>query len=125
MTSDNVIDVARLELLVQLDRGGGDLLIEVLNQYLEDTSARMITLHQAIADQEMAKVTEVAHSARGASANVGATMMAALCGRIEALSREGDIAGCSALTAVVEGEFERVKVELLAALERAAGGDPL
>ena len=119
---DDVIDVARLALLVQLDRGGGDLLNEVLNQYIDDTSARLITLHEAIANQEMSKVTEVAHSARGASANVGATMMAALCGRIEELSRKGDVAGCSALTAVVDGEFERVKAALVATLDRAAEG---
>ena len=51
--TDDVIDIARLELLIQLDRGGGDLLNEVLNQYLEDTSARLMTLHEAVADDEM------------------------------------------------------------------------
>jgi CheY-like chemotaxis protein len=123
--SDGVIDVARLELLVQLDRGGGDLLNEVLHQYLGDTAERLTALHAAMAGDDMTKVAELAHSTRGASANVGASMMATLCARIEQLAKQGDAAACSALTAVVDGEFERVKAALLAALDRAAGGAPL
>ncbi|MEY2443499.1 MAG: two-component system, sensor histidine kinase and response regulator, partial [Ilumatobacteraceae bacterium] len=123
--SDGVIDVARLELLVQLDRGGGDLLNEVLHQYLGDTAERLTALHAAMAGDDMTKVAELAHSTRGASANVGASMMATLCARIEQLANPGVAAACSALTAVVDGEFERVKAALLAALDRAAGGAPL
>jgi CheY-like chemotaxis protein/HPt (histidine-containing phosphotransfer) domain-containing protein len=123
--TDGVIDIGRLELLVQLDRGGGDLLNEVLHQYIEDTTMRLVALHEAMSNQEMTKVAEVAHSTRGASSNVGATMMTSLCARIEELAKKGDVAGCSALTAVVDGEFERVKAALMAALERAAGGQPL
>ncbi|MEP7203615.1 MAG: response regulator [Ilumatobacteraceae bacterium] len=125
VANDGVIDIARLELLVQLDRGGGDLLNEVLHQYIDDTSARLVALHEAMTSRDMKKVAEVAHSTRGASANVGATMMTSLCARIEDLAKNDDDAGCSALTAVADGEFERVKAELLAALERSAGGAPL
>jgi HPt (histidine-containing phosphotransfer) domain-containing protein len=120
--TDDVIDRARLELLVQLDRGGGDLLNEVLHQYLDDTTTRLATLHQALANNDMPTVAEVAHSARGASGNVGASMMAALCARVEDLAKKGDMPGCLALAAVVDGEFDRVKAALTAVLKRVAGG---
>ncbi len=121
-TTDDVIDRARLELLVQLDRGGGDLLNEVLHQYLDDTTTRLATLHEALANEDMTTVAEVAHSARGASGNVGASMMAALCARVEDLAKKGDVAGCQALATVVDGEFDRVKAALTSALQRVAGG---
>jgi HPt (histidine-containing phosphotransfer) domain-containing protein len=59
---------------------------------------------------------------RGASANVGAPIMGALCARVEDLARRGDVAGCTALVTVVEGEFGRVRRALLVALGSAAGG---
>ena len=117
-----MIDLARLELLIRLDRGGADLLTEVLTQYLEDTSTRLISLREALARRELKTVSEIAHSTRGASANVGASMMAALCARVEDLAKKGDGDGCAALATVVDGEFERVKRALAAALARAAGG---
>jgi CheY-like chemotaxis protein/HPt (histidine-containing phosphotransfer) domain-containing protein len=120
--TDDVIDVARLDLLIRLDRGGADLLTEVLNQYLEDTSTRLLSLHEALARQDMTTVSEVAHSTRGASANVGASMMAALCARVEDLARKGDVDGCAALATVVDGEFERVRRALTVALDKAVGG---
>jgi HPt (histidine-containing phosphotransfer) domain-containing protein len=85
----------------------------------------LATLHEALASEEMKTVAEVAHSARGASGNVGATMMAALCARVEDLAKKGDMPGCLALAAVVDGEFERVKVALTAVLQRVAGGGAL
>jgi len=70
-------------------------------------------------------LAEVAHSARGASGNVGASMMAALCARVEDLAKKGDVAGCQALATVVDGEFDRVNAALTAALQRVAGGGTL
>jgi CheY-like chemotaxis protein len=120
--TDDVIDLARLELLIRLDRGGADLLTEVLTQYLDDTATRLTSLREALARRELTTVSELAHSTRGASANVGASMMAALCARVEDLAKKGDGDGCAALATVVDGEFERVKRALTAALDRAAGG---
>jgi len=122
--ADDVIDLARLELLMRLDRGGADLINEVLHQYIDDTTGRLSSLRDALAREEMATVSELAHTMRGASANVGAPIMGALCARVEDLGRRGDVAGCKALVTVVEGEFERVRRALLLALESATGGPP-
>ena len=48
---DGVIDASRLELLVQLDRGGGSLLDEVVRQYLDDTTERLAALHDSHGEQ--------------------------------------------------------------------------
>jgi two-component system, sensor histidine kinase and response regulator len=122
--ADDVIDLARLELLMRLDRGGADLINEVLHQYIDDTTTRLSSLRDALAREEMASVSEFAHTMRGASANVGAPIMGALCARVEDLARRGDVEGCKALVTVVEGEFERVRRALLLALESATGGPP-
>jgi HPt (histidine-containing phosphotransfer) domain-containing protein len=122
--ADDVIDLSRLELLMRLDRGGGDVLNEVLHQYIDDTAGRLSALRDALARGEMATVSELAHTTRGASANVGAPIMGALCARVEDLARRGDVDGCAALATVVEGEFQRVRQALLVALESAAGGTP-
>jgi HPt (histidine-containing phosphotransfer) domain-containing protein len=98
------------------------LLNEVLRQYIDDTAERLSTLRDALAREEMVTVAELAHTMRGASANVGAPIMAALCARVEDLGRRGDVEGCLALVTVVTGEFERVRRALLVALESAAGG---
>ena len=49
-------------------------------------------------------------------------MMAALCApRVEDLARKGDVEGCAALAAVVDGEFERVKAALHGRPRRGSG----
>ena len=117
-----MIDQSRLDMLAQLDRQGGNLLEEILTQYLADTTERLARLHEGLSNQDAAMVAEIAHSIRGASGNVGATMMTALCARLEAMAGRGDVAGCDALAAVVDGEYERVKSALDTVLRNAPGG---
>jgi PAS domain S-box-containing protein len=122
ISTDDVIDQSRLEMLAQLDRQGGNLLEEIITQYLADTTERLVRLREGLSGEDAATVAEIAHSIRGASGNVGATMMTALCARLEALAGRGDVAGCEALAAVVDGEYERVKAALDTVLRNAPGG---
>jgi two-component system, sensor histidine kinase and response regulator len=117
-----VIDQSRIELLEQLDRDGGDLLSEVLHQYISDATSRMASLRVAVDDGDLGAAAETAHAMRGASANVGASMMATLCGRIEEFAKRGDASGCAALLGVADDEFERVRIALTATLLRTQGG---
>jgi CheY-like chemotaxis protein len=121
-SESSVIDRDRLNLLLQLDRDGGNLLQEVLNQYLADTAERLGSMHDALAQDDLISVAEVAHSTRGSSGNVGAPGMATLCTQLEQRARAGDLAGCLALAPDLDTEFERVSAALRQVLDGQTGG---
>ena len=59
--------------LHQLSEGNREFEIELLQMFVEDTSARLVVIKDAIANADFLEVEQQAHHLKGASANVGAT----------------------------------------------------
>ena len=85
----------------------------LINTYLQDAILRQQIIGQAVqsADYEAARLA--AHSLKGASANLGASLLADICERLEHDCRAGRYQNCGMLNQQIQDEFMIVKRELL------------
>jgi HPt (histidine-containing phosphotransfer) domain-containing protein len=93
-----------------------DLMREVLEALLDDTSQQLGRLATAIREVDAAKCARVAHYCKGACANVGAQRVAAVLQQLERQASTGDIAGCQASLGGLSREMELLRVEAALAL---------
>jgi HPt (histidine-containing phosphotransfer) domain-containing protein len=87
--------------------GGAGLAARLASLYLRDTPVQVRSLRQAVNAADWAQVARLAHTMRGASGVMGATVVVELCARIEAAAMTE--AGEEALRtmALLEGEVPR------------------
>jgi HPt (histidine-containing phosphotransfer) domain-containing protein len=89
---------------------GSDLIVELIDLYLQDASQRIGEITEASAKGEWATVNRAAHNLRGSSSNLGVRHTAEICGELERAD------GRLARPAVAE-LIERLKAELVRASE--------
>jgi hypothetical protein len=99
--------LARLELLGE--SAGEDLMGQLAALFLADAGTRVEALRQAIARDDAAAVVRSAHTLSGASANLGATVLARLCATLAADGAVGDLTGGDDLLDALEDELGRVR----------------
>jgi len=83
------LDQAQIELLRGLDDGEGAVLAEIIDQYLAQTVEGHSDLVRVTGEGDAQGLVQVAHKLRGASANVGAVVLAEICSELEAQGRAG------------------------------------
>jgi CheY-like chemotaxis protein len=99
-------------------QGKPDLLRRVINIYLEDSLKLLEALRQALSQGDGVGLKRQAHSLKSSSANVGALQLAELCKELEAKGEEEMTGGIDYRIARIEKEYEFVRNELTAELER-------
>ena len=91
--SDETPDAVDLAVLNSLEdaqiEGEPDIVVELMELYLEDASGKLAAMHEDLAENGGGSVGRFAHSLRGSSANLGARRVAALCEGLERMG-EGD-----------------------------------
>lgn len=94
-----------------LDRAGGDreFYRELLDMLLEDASEQVSEMKEGIEAGDAERVERVAHSLKGAAANLeaGPVRDAALC--LEMLGREANLADAAGALVELEAELERLR----------------
>ncbi len=112
------LDHAQIELLLSLDDGEGAALLEIVDEFLamsEDGRAELLACLQS---GDAPGAERAAHTLKGASANVGASTLAAVCAAMEVCARQGQPQGAADLTEQFESEFVRARSALRAAAPR-------
>ena len=113
------IDRKALETIQALQRQGKpDLLVRVINIYLEDSLRLLEALRQALSRGDGVELKLQAHSLKSSSANVGALRLAELCKELEATGEGKSMDGVDQRISRVEEEYRSVRNELTAELER-------
>jgi len=103
------IDRSALEAIRALQsESAPDLLAQVVRLYFESTPPLMERLRAGLAAGDVEMVRNAAHSLKSSSANLGATRLADLCGKLEIAAHTGEL-GTQLLDAdrIVQ-EYERV-----------------
>ena len=77
------LDQSQIELLRSLDDGDGAVLGEIIDQYLSQTDEGREVLARAVSEMDGVALKRAAHTLRGASANIGASALAAVCAEME------------------------------------------
>ncbi len=103
----------------QLDQlrvnGQDDVLLEIVNLYLEQTAEQIDAM---AGEDDPAAVARAAHQLKGSSANLGARQLAEVFARLEESSQAGEHPPPPAMLDEIRGTFDRTRVKLKAALKR-------
>jgi len=100
---------------------GPRALAEVIDVFLQTIPRRLDDLRQAHGRGDVDSIRALAHSLKGASAQIGARGMADICVQIESLVRGGDTAGLGDLLTSLEGDYAVVSASLREERRRVSG----
>jgi two-component system, sensor histidine kinase and response regulator len=113
--AETELDEKALDNIRVLQRPGmPSTLSRVINVYFDSAPKLMQSMSRAISDGDAANLRMAAHSLKSASANLGAKRLAEICKEIEALARDGQIAGGETRVTSALAEYAKVR----SALER-------
>lgn len=102
-----------LEQLSELKEVLEDEFSVLITTYLQDAELRQQMIAAAITVKDYDAVRLAAHSLKGASANLGALMLAEICEHLEHDCRAGRYENCNNFNRQIVEEFAIVKTELL------------
>ncbi len=112
------LDVSALERIMALrSEGSFELLLKVVETYLEHSTQLIRDLDQVIENRDGEGIRAGAHALKSSSANVGAEKLAGLLKRLEVAGREMSFGMATALYAEVTAEHKKVCVALRAELD--------
>jgi len=97
------IDPSALDRILDMAGGDRSFVVEIIDEYLNDSAALLATLREASGDD----LRRAAHTLKSTSASIGAGRLAELCARIEHAG-----AADGALLADTEREHAEVRTEL-------------
>ena len=109
---ENVLDPAAMETLLDLIGGERELLVELIDSFLETAPPLLVRLNQGLAQGNAAEVRAAAHTIKSSSKDFGATTLAELCQTLEDIGKAGALEGTVELVAQIEAEYQRVKAAL-------------
>jgi signal transduction histidine kinase/DNA-binding NarL/FixJ family response regulator/HPt (histidine-containing phosphotransfer) domain-containing protein len=112
------IDQAALDQIRALRRPGRpNLLLRLLDDYLETTPKRIDELTAAVSKADLKTASSVAHSLKSISATLGANALARSLGRIEEAARTSQLELARTETSSARAEYENIRA-LLTQLQR-------
>ncbi len=101
-----------VETLSMLKEVMEDSFNELIEMYISDSQIRIKSLNEAYAANDSECIRREAHSLKGSSGNIGASIMAELTKQIEEKGREGVLDGVDQLIDQVEEEYKELIIIL-------------
>lgn len=98
--------------------GEPDLIVELIDLYLEDLPRRLAVMRNSVADADWSAAQREAHSLRGSSGNLGAIHAALICESIELIEIPQLSSSLPELLRALDSELEQVRREFLALREQ-------
>jgi CheY-like chemotaxis protein len=115
--ADNILEVLdKSELEQLLDTIGGDfeILVELIDTFLEEAPGLIEGLNKAVRDNDVSEVNRLSHSLKSNGADYGAKKFSQLCKTLEMQARSGDLNGSAGLAGEITVEYARMEKELIA-----------
>jgi HPt (histidine-containing phosphotransfer) domain-containing protein len=94
------------------DLTGDDLLVKLIDVFLDNSPKVLADARAALAAQASPQLARAAHTLKGSCSNFGAARLRAACERLEEYANRGILEGAEALLADVEIEYSYVRVAL-------------
>jgi HPt (histidine-containing phosphotransfer) domain-containing protein len=113
-TDVQVLDPEAARALYSLLGDDREALAEVVDAFLDEAPVRLAELHDGVAQGDAALAGRAAHSLKSGGMTFGATGLAAICRRLEASARAGELGACDELIGTVDARWEQVRLELVA-----------
>jgi PAS domain S-box-containing protein len=124
MDSPRSEERSALDLASALERVEGDrqLLEELAALFVEESAKNMEGIEEAFQAGEARLLERLAHTVKGASANIGATLVSRAALALEKQARSGDLANAREKIAALRVEIERLRPELESLQRKPAHG---
>ena len=110
--TESTLPVLDRETLVERLFGDPDLVAEILDVFRDDVPSKLTGLRDALAQSDVETVTRLAHTVKGAAANVCAEALREVAMQVEHASREGDLERAASMLDALDAEFERFRIEI-------------
>jgi HPt (histidine-containing phosphotransfer) domain-containing protein len=102
------VDMAALAAFGELQEDGEpDLVVELIDLYLQEAPLRIEAIQRAVADADGLSLKRAAHSLKGSSGTLGVLPLAALCEELERLAADALSPEATVLVNRLEEEFVR------------------
>ena len=112
-SSNEVLDRSVLASLRELqEEGEPDIVAEVGGLFIEHAPRKIAAIKKAASEGDSKALELAAHSLKSSSSYIGALKLSAFSKALEFMGRSGTLEGSVEKAALVETEFERVKVAL-------------
>ena len=105
------LDMSALD---ELREYGAEILVELIDIFLDDTPTRLNDLQRAVQEVDAHGTEQAAHALKSACAQLGAAHLSSMCRDLEAKGRAGDLDGAPLLVERALAEFGRVHAALTA-----------
>jgi HPt (histidine-containing phosphotransfer) domain-containing protein len=117
--ASDAVDMAVLLAFEEMQvEGEPDLIVELINLYLEDAPVKLASMQEAAAEGDEVALKRVAHSLRGSSASIGVGQVAALCEELERAYRADSAGQAVTILDRLEQELEEARRDLEAERRR-------
>jgi HPt (histidine-containing phosphotransfer) domain-containing protein len=103
------VDFEKLKMLGSLAEEGAELIAEVRDLFLEESTTRLAAIAAAARSKDATTLWKEAHALKSGCGNVGAERLAAICLAIERRGRSGAIDGSERLVDQLPRELARVR----------------
>ena len=98
--------------MLEIIGGERELLVELIDSFLETAPPLLARLRQGVEQGNAAEVRTAAHTLKSSGNDFGATRLAELCQTLEEMGKAGTLESATELAAQVEAEYEPVKAAL-------------
>ena len=111
--SQGIIDKSVLNSLTDLEHDGEpDLILRLIDVYLEDSRLRLTAIRKAFVDSNATALEHAAHTLKGSSSNVGAVRVIAVSQELETKAGTGSLAGVDVIINRLEAELKTAAMAL-------------
>ena len=110
---DNVLDMSVVEeLLALVDDGDPELLVDLIQLFLDDSPSKVRAITEGLAENDLDKIERAAHSLKGSSGNLGAVLLQETCDRMQLASRRHETAAVRLLVPAVVANYSATETAL-------------
>ena len=117
--ASDTLDMQVLNAFEQLQSGdGSDLIIELIDLYLQDSPERILAIRKASAAGDWVLLKHAAHNLKGSSSTLGVRHVAEICEKLEETSGSDSSDEIEALVQLLEYKFGKARQGLTAERQR-------
>jgi HPt (histidine-containing phosphotransfer) domain-containing protein len=117
--ASDTLDMEVLNAFEQLQSGdGSDLIIELIDLYLQDSPERILAIRKASAAADWLLLKRAAHNLKGSSSTLGVRHVAEICEKLEENSGADSADKIEALIQLLEYKFGKARQALTAEHQR-------
>ncbi|MFK7738977.1 MAG: Hpt domain-containing protein [Planctomycetota bacterium] len=110
---ENVLDQSVLdELLSFADDGDPELLLDLIQMFLEDGPSKVEAVRQGVATGDFDMAERAAHSLKGSSGNLGAHLVQDVCEQLQVAARNQELDRTRELAPQLDSTYEAAEAAL-------------